>query len=247
MIGLNTIDKYTMKARVFPAAIALSPALALVVVSVEWDSFSLSDALVALASIALLVVLADIARRNGKQIEKQLIESWGGLPSTHLLRYRNVTLDASSKRRYLKFLAGRIGEEVPTPEDELDNPSSCDEFYSRCCLWLRENTRNHECFGILFEENMNYGFRRNMLGLKHAAFIVTTIVVLICVASLVFGAPILPHESLAIQLFLIVGFSVIHSAYFVTCVTKRSVHDAALLYSRQLILCCEKLSAEKSA
>jgi hypothetical protein len=156
-------------------------------------------------------------------------------------------LDGCSKKRYLKFLAAQIGEEVPTPEDEVVNPNSCDRFYSRCCLWLRENTRDREAFGILFEENMNYGFRRNMLGLKSAAFVVTTMVVLICVASILFGMPILPREGLTMQLGLIVGFSGIHSAYFITCVTEKSVHAAALLYARQLILCCGKLSVEKSS
>lgn len=246
MTGFDFIDKYTMKARVFPAVIAFAPALALAVLYISWDSFSLSDAFVALASVIFLVVLADIARRSGKRIEKQLLKSWGGMPSTHLLRYRDGTIDLYSKKRYLKFLAERIGEEVPTPEDEAVNPNICDRFYSRCCQWIRENTRDRERFSILFEENMNYGFRRNLLGLKRAAYLVTTIVVLICVASLLFGVPILPREGLAVQLSFIVGFSGFHYAYFLTCVTESSVYDAGLLYARQLILSCEKMSDEKS-
>lgn len=246
MIGLDTIDKYTMKARVFPGAIALAPALALALVYVSWDSFSMSDAFVALASVAFLVLLADIARRSGKRIERRLLESWGGMPSTHLLRYRDGTLDHQTKRRYLKFLAEKIGEDVPTPEDEANNPNACDGFYSRCCLWLRENTRDRECFGILLEENMNYGFRRNLLGLKNTALAVTTLVVLICVASLVFGIPILPGTDLALKLAFIVGFSGIHCAYFLTCVSDESVCNSAKLYARQLILSCEKLAVEKS-
>jgi hypothetical protein len=244
MLGFDSIDKYTMKARVFPAAIALSPALALAVAYVAWDSFSISDAFVALASVTFLAVLADVARRGGKRIEKRLIDSWGGMPSTHLLRYRDATLDAYSKKRYLKFLASKIGEEVPTPEDEVVDLDSCDRFYSRCCLWLRENTRDREAFGILFEENMNYGFQRNLLGLKRTAVAVSAVVLIICIVALLFGLPVVSREEISAGLLMVGVFSIIQCTYFMAFVTEKTVYDAALLYARQLILCCERLIGE---
>lgn len=243
MTGFDFIDKYTIKARVFPAVIAFAPALALAVLYISWDSFSLSDAFVALASVIFLVVLADIARRSGKRIEKQLLKSWGGMPSTHLLRHRDATLNDHTKSRYLKFLAEKIGEDAPTLEDEEENPQSCDEFYGRCCLWLREHTRDRELFGILLEENMNYGFRRNLLGLKNVALAMSALVAVVCVISFVCGVSIIAAEGAALEMVLIAGFSGIHIAYFAMCVTKNSVYDAALLYARQLILSCEKLIA----
>lgn len=246
MIGLDTIDRYTMKARVFPAVIAFAPALVLAVMYISWDNFSLSDAFVALASVIFLVVLADIARRSGRHIERQLLQSWGGMPSTHLLRHRDATLNDHTKSRYLKFLAGKIGEDAPTLEDEEENPKSCDEFYGRCCLWLREHTGDREGFGILLEENMNYGFRRNLLGLKNVAVAMSALVAVVCMISFVIGVSIIAAEDAASGMVLVAGFSGLHIAYFAMCVTKNSVYEAALLYARQLILSCEKLISEKS-
>tara|TARA_B110001469_G_scaffold79498_1_gene75205 strand:- start:467 stop:1198 length:732 start_codon:yes stop_codon:yes gene_type:complete len=242
MIGIDTIDRYTMKARVFPAVIAWAPALALAIVCIAWDSFSLTDAFTAIASLALLVALADIARKHGKKVEMKLLKKWGGLPSLHMLRHRDTTIDNVTKRRYLKFIAEKLGEDAPSEQEEEDNPDACDLFYGRCCDWLRERTRDKERFSILFEENTNYGFRRNLLGLKTAALSISSLVVLICICSLSFGVPINPSVELALKLAVIVGFSGIHAAFFLTYVNEAAVHEASRLYARQLILSCETLS-----
>ncbi|MDQ8195116.1 hypothetical protein QEH59_11815 [Coraliomargarita sp. SDUM461004] len=247
MIGLDTIDKYTMKARVFPAAIALAPALALAVAYVSWDSFSLSDAYAAIASIVLLVVFADISRRHGKRLEKQLLKEWGGLPSTHMFRHADSRFDTPTKKRYLTFISQKMGEDPPSEEDEVNDLAACDAFYNRCVNWLRENTSDKERFSLLLEENINYGFRRNLLGLKGSALIVSLTVVLIAIGSLLFGMPIDASSSMSTQLALLVGFAGIHSAYFMMYVTDDAVSEAAELYARQLILSCEKHIASSPA
>lgn len=243
MIGIDTIDRYTMKARVFPAVIAWAPAFALAIVCISWDSFSLTDAFVAIASLALLVALADIARKHGKKIEVKLLKKWGGMPSVHMLRHRDTTIDSVTKCRYLKFIAEKLGENTPSKQDEKDDPDACDMFYGRCCGWLREHTRDKERFSILFEENTNYGFRRNLLGIKRAALLMNSIVVVICVCSLSFGVPINPSEDAALKLTVIVAFTGIHAAFFFTHVNEAAVKGASRLYARQLILSCETLSA----
>lgn len=247
MIGLDTIDRYTVKARVFPAAIALAPALALAVAYVSWDSFSMSDAFAAIASVVLLAIFADISRRHGKRREKQLLEVWGGLPSTHMLRHADSRFDKPTKRRYLTFIGQKIGEDPPSEEDEKKEPIACDAFYSRCVVWLRENTSDREKFGLLFEENINYGFRRNLLGLKSSALVVSLTIALIAICSLLFGIPIDDSSSMSMQLALLVGFTGVQSAYFMVYVTDNSVYEAAQLYARQLILSCEKLIASNPA
>jgi hypothetical protein len=238
MIGIDTIDRYTMKARVFPAAIALAPALALVIAYISWDSFTLSDAFVAIASVAFLAVLADVSRRHGKCVEGRLLKKWGGLPSVHMLRHRDTTLDYESKRRYLNFLADKIGGDVPTVEHEESNPILCDAFYTRCCLWLREHTRDKERFGVLFDENTNYGFRRNLLGMKKIALILNFSAALVVMSSLFSGIPIDPTTAMAL---LVVGCAGIHAAFFMIYVNETAVNEASRLYARQLILSCEAL------
>jgi len=51
----------------------------------------------------------------------------------------------------------------PAPEQEAADPEAADGFYTRAGNWLRENTRSKKKFDILFNENVTYGYRRNLL------------------------------------------------------------------------------------
>jgi hypothetical protein len=51
----------------------------------------------------------------------------------------------------------------------MDSPERADEMYQSATDWLLANTRDTQKFGLLFEENMNYGFRRNFWALKPLA------------------------------------------------------------------------------
>ena len=61
---------------------------------------------------------------------------------------------------------------VPTKEMESSSPEICDEIYSGWVKYLISKTRDTKKFNLLFAENINYGFRRNSLGLKPFALIV---------------------------------------------------------------------------
>jgi hypothetical protein len=45
------------------------------------------------------MVFVDVARRRGKQIEPNLVQLMGGLPSITMLRHRDPILDAPTKER----------------------------------------------------------------------------------------------------------------------------------------------------
>ena len=245
MPGFDLIDRYTMKARVFPAVIALAPALALAVGLVSWDRISISDIIPSLFCAVFLFPLADVSRRLGKRVENDLVQSWGGMPSVHLLRFRDSTLDDRTEARCLQFIGGRIGENPPKREDETEAPEACDEFYGRCCLWLREHTRNRERFGILFEENVGYGFRRNLLGLRWVGVAIGTFIGVLSALSLMFSIPVFSDKIGVLRASALIAFSAIHILYLLIFVTRSSVYQSALLYARQLILSYEPLLAEK--
>src|SRR5687767_1817898 len=98
------IDEYSLKARAYPLAIVLSPSLVplgkyLLVVQ-EYGSFFASLGIAAM----LVYLMSQLGRDAGKKKEKALWDSWGGPPSTQLLRFSNTTLDAFTKVRYHKIL-----------------------------------------------------------------------------------------------------------------------------------------------
>jgi hypothetical protein len=53
---------------------------------------------------------------------------------------------------------------LPTPEQESADPTGSDEIYDAAVAVLR--TRLRDRGSLVFEENCNYGFRRNLYGLR---------------------------------------------------------------------------------
>ena len=55
---------------------------------------------------------------------------------------------------------------LPTEEEETEDPTGADQQYDAAVNFLREATRDRSKFPLVFAENVNYGFRRNLWGLK---------------------------------------------------------------------------------
>ena len=64
---------------------------------------------------------------------------------------------------------------MPSEEDEKNDPQKADEIYESCIMYLRNATRDKKKFSLVFEENINYGFRRNMYGLRKFGIITSSI------------------------------------------------------------------------
>lgn len=159
-------DTYTRRARLQPALLIALP-LGLAAIAwlpdrvIDWDT--LWGIIVWWGGAALI---AQVARDPGKRKERELFEAWGGKPSTRLLRYRDA-----ENRVLVERLHAKLAELVPearvgSPAEEERDPAAADAVYETWTGYLRNRTRNRERFPLVFEENCNYGFRRNTWGLK---------------------------------------------------------------------------------
>jgi hypothetical protein len=139
----------------------------------------------------------------------------GGMPSISVLRHSDTsTFDALSKARYLEFLGNKINAAPPTAGAEKQDPAAADAFCARCGDWLRENTRNTKKFNILFNENVTYGFRRNLLGLKWPALGPNLFVVVLSLWFLYRGSvPLQDIEHLNGRILVVFVVAVIHALY----------------------------------
>lgn len=160
-------DEYERRARLTPALlVSLPPTLAVVCwfPNLSWPQ--LTSALVLPAFLALL---AQTGRDRGKMLEPDLFRRWGGKPTTQLLRYRSSLLADSTRERYHRKLQECIpGIQLPSPIIEATDPQEADSIYDSCALFLREKTRNKKDFPLVFSENVSYGMRRNLWGMKPA-------------------------------------------------------------------------------
>jgi hypothetical protein len=241
----KVLDGYALKARYYPALLATIPALVALAILISRSKFGLTTAVASTAVPVLVFAAADIARHLGIRIEDRIYAEIRGKPSVTMLRYSDATFDPASKEHYRAFLSSKINQPVPTEQAEKENLTSGDAFYERAGAWLRENTRNAKKFGVLFAENVTYGYRRNLFGLKWPALATNLVLVLLCTSFLYKKGEIDTDDETTMALLIVVALAVVHSVFMGFVVTKQSVIEAARTFARQLILSCETLSGEE--
>lgn len=244
-------DIYDRQARLYPALLAFMPIIVLTI-ALYREKLSLVSAVVSgLLGCGALYLLAELARRQGKRKELFLWISWGGAPSTQVLRHANDTFDPVSKQRYHGILGGMMGVRLPTPEQEARDLLASDAAYTSACNMLRDATRDTKKYGLLFRDNISYGFRRNAYGLRGVAI------------GLAFGClawiPV-RHGMSAWELRMLaapdaealfdagewisIAASSASLCLWACFFTKEAVKEAAFTYARTLILTCEALPSK---
>ena len=161
----RVLDAYSIKARWSPVFLAVLPPLLL--------CFSLVPGLPAwnklwpLLGAAGVVILADqLGRDAGKRIQSALWDSWGGAPTTAALRHRDASNPVLLARQH-EQIAALLGHALPTAQEEHADPAGADHAYQAATAVLIVRTRGRRKeYPLIFTENCNYGFRRNMLGLR---------------------------------------------------------------------------------
>lgn len=195
--------------------------------------------------------LGECVRENGVEPERYY-RSWGGKPSTLILRHRDHTIDAVTKARYHRFLSGHLSIQFPTRAEESADEGAADEVYQSAVKWLLNKTRDTKEYALLFKENVSYGFRRNSTAIRPAA-------ISIGVASAVY--PILSNGVITSACsFSVDGLAKISGAEWVSVATslgmcavwlvfftEESVKRAAYTYAETLLRACDTLPPAQTA
>lgn len=188
---LPQLDAYDRVARLWPALLAMAPVL--------WAGPQVKGTIVhgGAASVfgslglagACVVLLMNISRSRGRAIEPELIRRWDGWRTTGLLRHRDRVVDRFTKERYHKALTSLgKGLRLPTESEETADPVQADERFRAATTRLIEKRRDHK-YALLHKENAQYGFRRNLLGLKPIALSLVALALTLDVAHWWLGLP----------------------------------------------------------
>ena len=232
----NLFSKYSLQARLFPALLALFPLFITVGV---WAPalYNIAAGFLGLATACgVLVALAHVARHRGRAIENQLVEKWGGMPTTIWLRQSDCHLEQETKQRYYRFFEDRV-DGWKTPKN--DGPEA-DEIYQSAVRWLLVNTKDFKVFPILTAENISYGFRRNCLGVKPIALIIISVTLLFPVIALWGSFPVelttsrLPHVASGVT-------SLLLGLWWLFVVNDRWVRDAGDAFAKAQLEACDRL------
>jgi hypothetical protein len=241
-------DKYDREARLAPALMVLLPPVLLALVWFPGLRTPAAGLLTLLVAFGILVFLTQVGRDRGKRMEPELFDAAGGKPSIALLRHRDARLSGLQRQRYHDYLARAVGVPAPTAAEEAADPAKADEWYELAAGWLMARTRDTKKFGLLFQENVNYGFRRNLYALKRPAQVVGVIAIL---ASLGYGgwryhmAGEIPGAEVIAAVILVLAYLF----FFTVWVTGEWVRIPSEGYARRLLEACEvvPLPAAKTA
>ncbi len=158
-------DPYQKQARIFPGLLTVLPLL-VPLLSIFGPKSPVLTALVSLVGgCGAIYALASVARGRGKRLEEKLVKSWGGMPTTLILRHGDRFLDSVSKKRYHDAIRKKLGVMVPTPEEEARDLAAADDVYKGATRLLRELTRG-KANALLLKERIAYGFHRNMFAMR---------------------------------------------------------------------------------
>lgn len=177
------MDKYSLNARIYPVVFLLLP-LAIVGISysIEFEKYIHILSSLGISSV-LLYFMANVGRDAGYRKENALWESWGGMPSAQLLWFKNTTIDKYTKQRYHDKMQTLVQLNVENVDFETAELIDVIDIYRSWTKYIISKTRDTKKYSLQFKENVSYGFRRNLWGLRCGG-IILTITVLIANFSL---------------------------------------------------------------
>ena len=241
------LDQYDRKARLRPALLCGLPLVAAVALLIPklGTIWGVIGGVVVYCGGSILLI--QISRDLGKALEKRLYQLWRGKPSSAMLRHTDSRLPTQTKDRYRSFLSSAIPAlTLASPQEEAANPEQADAGYDSANCWLLERTRDRARFDLLFTENMNYGFRRNLLALKPIALAMNAIALLLVIGVAVAswtGQFVSTVSTLSPEWWVSVVITAGHTLLFVAYIRADWVRMAAETYAQQLLAACDSLES----
>ncbi len=236
----RALDAYSIRARWAPVFLVVLPPLIL--------CFSLVPGLPAwnklwpLLGAASVVILVDqLGRDGGRRLQPALWDRWGGAPMTAALRHRDAANPVLLARQHER-IAAIVGHALPTADEEQADPVGADHAYQAAIAVLIARTRGRRTeYPLIFTENCNYGFRRNMLGLCPWGKLLAAAVGILALAAISAGLAGLVSVPLALAGVVLV-VSAAATVIWWRVVTPDWVQPVACAYAERLLEAAETLA-----
>ena len=234
MNPLKLVDEYTARARILPGLLAVLP---IAVTIYAWDpgnAFGWDRLGGLLSGFGGTILLAFIARDLGKRAEERLYKKWGGRPTEQMLMHSGPIEPTLRARRHRAIDTLFPDLTVPTMAEEADDQAATHaRFHSITELLIGRARANKKDYPLVFEENCNYGFRRNMYGMRWLGFAIAL------VGSIVLGVQIYIHistrELVATLTIVFEAVNIASCLVWVFWVNEKAVRKGAELYAARLL------------
>jgi hypothetical protein len=158
-------DKYEMRARVFPGLLACLP-IAVLVSTFGWKRYPAIAVVIGLIVAAGgTYVMSLIVRHLGRSIQPGLWARWGGPPTTRFLRQRETDGNPVKRTAWRAAVEKATDTELLVADGETANPELADQTIEAAVGQLTRLGQSAD-YPLIREENINYGFERNLYGVR---------------------------------------------------------------------------------
>lgn len=240
-------DRYSLTARVKPALFIVLPIILTSYILFEPLRTLLGSLLGILLACGVINFLANQMSSKGNLLQDKLFAKWGGAPTTIILRHSNDQLDKYTKQRYRKKLALQVSNFKNVSEkSEQQNPDDAAQHYISAITYLKELTRDTQKYPLIFKENMNYGFSRNLLAFKTTAIIIILISLSISFLIIIvnFKDKYVDINSLSLvppQYYVLIILHVMFLSIWCFMINESWVKTRAFIYAKRLLSSCEEI------
>lgn len=162
---LKVADSYERKARFFPAFIVILPVIVFTMSLKLADEGWVNKLLVAGgAGSALVVALAHMASAAGNRFGEAFWGRRGGLPTIRWLRRSDTSHSSQQKEQWYVGIRKLTGLDIPAAVTA--QPAEEDAIITDAIRQLRYQIRGKAVAKMVDKHNQEYGFARNLAGLR---------------------------------------------------------------------------------
>lgn len=229
---IDLYDRYDLRVRMSVGIIVLSPiliSLYLLIPEVRSISFT---AMILIISFGMCNLIIAQSRYYGRNASTKCFNQ--SKPAQRMLLPSDQTPDSQTKERYHSFFSSKI-KGVTFEKDTQDIDAMCNTAIS----WLISQTRDSSKFPLIKEELINYGFAKNLYGMKSIGIIISVALILIEITALGIqhhtNLNIAPTRNLAVSI--IISFC--YLLMWILVVKKEWVIECGEKYARSLLSACD--------
>lgn len=229
-MNLNLFDTYNLRARICVSIFYAAP-FVFDILYLSYETFPAVES-ITLSAVCIAVCQALLGIHRSPKKERPTKNFAADLLSP------SSALSSGTRTRYYRKLASLEPEFQPLlayiNSNAEDNTCNIDILCADVITWLRAKTREPAVFRLVYEENINYGYTRNMLQLKPVGLGVNIFAIFFFVINII---PQIGTFNWSEQkaYFLCLAIHMLAVLYLHLCVNDSSVDAAAKRYAYALL------------
>jgi hypothetical protein len=190
-------DRYDLKARLLPGLLlAVAPALTAGAVLQQFAAWYAAASSAIGVEFLAAIVLGQFARARGRRVEEVLWKAWGGPPTTRWLRPWDNTCSEQQKVKWRGAIKRLTGLSLPASVPPGGSQDDVDRLNADATRQLRYALRGKPEAAMLAIHNEDYGFARNLCGVRWWWVALSLLCLIGCGVAFAFGMR--PYLGLAI-------------------------------------------------